>query len=218
MLLVKAILDENKISWFLDMGTLLGAMREGDFIAWDNDIDIGVLSSQDLHGKLLQACERLEFEGFDVAYCDGSVSIIKKNEVEINIAIYRKSDNSYVYSYLQPSQFASVRHGVKILLQDEYYIHFKSKRKNWLRMLVVKYKYIAAVIQWAFNLISKPLQYTYINVKVDYLENLRGLTFRGIELNVPELAEEYLSHRYGKDWMTPKQQWIYYKDDKSIIS
>jgi len=217
LLLVKAALEENQIYWFIDMGTLLGAIRDGDFIAWDNDIDIGVLSSRDLHEKLLKTCEILELEGFEVAYYDKAVSIIKKNGVEINIAIYTKNEESYTYKYLKPGRFTSLRHGLKMLVQDEYHIHFKRKRESWARMLFVKYKYIAVITQKLFDMVCEPLCYTNVRVKVKYLENLRSLTFRGVEINVPALAEEYLSLRYGEDWIVPKQQWIYHKDDKSII-
>ena len=39
---VKEILEENKVKFWLDFGTLLGFYRQGDFLETDPDIDIGV--------------------------------------------------------------------------------------------------------------------------------------------------------------------------------
>ncbi len=40
-----ALLERNGIVHWADYGTLLGAVREGDLIAWDEDVDLGALAA-----------------------------------------------------------------------------------------------------------------------------------------------------------------------------
>lgn len=39
---VAAVCDQLGLTWFIDSGTCLGAVRHGGFIPWDDDIDIGL--------------------------------------------------------------------------------------------------------------------------------------------------------------------------------
>ena len=50
----------------------------------------------------------------------------------------------------------------------------------------------------------------YIHDK--YLQNTVRWDFKGIELNVPEDVDEYLTFHYGEDWTTPKQL-VYYNEN-----
>lgn len=56
------LLEQAGIHYWLDYGALLGAVREGGMIAWDNDADIGVLLED--WGKLKQLRPIAESHGF----------------------------------------------------------------------------------------------------------------------------------------------------------
>jgi len=47
--------NDNKVDYWVDYGTLLGIVREGDIIRHDTDVDICVVDSPDMHIKLRNA-------------------------------------------------------------------------------------------------------------------------------------------------------------------
>lgn len=47
--------NSSKVEYFVEFGTLLGLIREGDIIRWDDDIDISILSNE--YGKVMKLLE-----------------------------------------------------------------------------------------------------------------------------------------------------------------
>ncbi len=59
------LLESQKISFFLGGGTLLGIVREGDFIPWDWDVEIDV-KAEEIYPKRKEIIKDLESAGFEV--------------------------------------------------------------------------------------------------------------------------------------------------------
>lgn len=56
---LSSLLDAQRISWWVDFGTLLGAYRHEGIIPWDHDIDLSILQKD--HETVLQAAKEPDF-------------------------------------------------------------------------------------------------------------------------------------------------------------
>ena len=99
--LFKEIADKNDFRFFLAYGTLLGAAREKDFIAHDEDIDLGA-DFQDVDVFLSMLFE-LRDHGFEVARWDdrGLISIIRNNEY-IDVYFFKPFNDKLVINCGEP--------------------------------------------------------------------------------------------------------------------
>lgn len=141
-------LDKIGINWGPAFGTLIGIVRNDDFLPWNPVFDIYILKEDE---------ERFK----DVLWL------------------------------LLEVGFTLVRHERRGL----YYL----KRNNEVIKAFVLHK------------ISSDVRHTggsdFIHEK--YLQNIVKWNFKDVMLNVPEEVDEYLSFRYGKNWITPLQTKTY---------
>src|SRR5690625_2214750 len=71
---VASMLEQSGFMWWVDQGSLLGLVRDGRFLDWDNDIDIGVWDVPNDRKDRLVTKLRKEF---GVSYLDELNNAIK---------------------------------------------------------------------------------------------------------------------------------------------
>ena len=95
LLLLKEIFDKNNINFWLMYGTLLGAVRDKDFIIHDFDTDLGLFYS-DIN-KLYELKEQLESNGFDLIrtkFPDDLITFMRKDEY-IDLGLFNMKKGLY---------------------------------------------------------------------------------------------------------------------------
>lgn len=88
---IKHVFDENGIKFWLDSGTLLGAVRNGKIIEWDSDVDLGAWYSDAT--QIVPTFPEFRRRGFNVVLSRKRVAMsIVRLGCSINFNLYRKRD------------------------------------------------------------------------------------------------------------------------------
>lgn len=162
---VEKALKNYGIVYFVDFGTLLGIIREHNFISWDLDIDYGIMISSDFDWNLFEA--HMNESGFlkirQFKYAEKiREQTYKKGTVSIDFLAHNNDKkNSYVFGFFR----------------KEGFIYHSS---NEFHVRVGKF---AKIVQ------------------------TKKVIFLGIEVTVPENAEEYLESIYSANWRIPDPDW-----------
>ena len=220
---MKNFFEKNNIDYWLDTGTLLGAVRDKKFITWDYDIDFGIWQKDIL--KIFDHSKELEKFGYEVCYfqIEMCIKIIRKNS-EVDLNIYALENESATRVWHIPNCLGSK-------LDYFYWIltikNIELKRSKVSKKLTKKLKKLTNLIPtFKKKLLSKITILIYqkigskkINVIIPkkYFVDLSKIEFYSQKFNAPKDVESYLEFRYGNNWRTPKKDYVYYRDDESIV-
>ena len=93
---LKKILDSNNIIYWIIGGTLLGSVRHGEIVPWDDDADIGIFE-YDLK-KLLDLNQELNKKGFEIVkhWKIYKFRFINNKYPFVDIFCYTQSDNKVI--------------------------------------------------------------------------------------------------------------------------
>jgi hypothetical protein len=175
---VHDVFTEHNIPYFLDYGSLLGAIRHKGFIPWDDliDIDAGVLASDEdriiaLKPVIKEKCGYVLIHRSDVSHLpDMSAFVIRRGAFRV---FYNAFTPLYVditdYEVVESEKGNSEAGGnAGVVLTDKHFPELKFR------------------------------------FPLEKILPVRSCEYEGHTFNCPNDSEWVLEQEYGKDWRTPK--------------
>ena len=220
------LLREHDVRFWLDQGSLLGAVREGRFLSWDHDIDIGIW--EDDREKMEQVAMRLQQAGQTVRFLPYVIKLGRK----VDCRVYRR-DGDFAETELRstskelkPSKLAkSIKRNLGSLAQARDRLagfllgggviaRRVGNSMSWRESLVLRVNRSTRWIERARDALRD--RRVIFRVDARYFEVLETVEVYGGSLPVPAEVESYLQLKYGSDWRTPRKNWKYWQDDGAL--
>lgn len=213
---VSSVLESANINFFLDHGTLLGAVRDKGFIPWDNDIDLGVVNF-DIKKRfkdLKNLTSELSQLGYKCKYFGDSLFLFKSG-IEFGIKFYKKEQNNYTGFFVDYEKF-NIYSSLYFITNYRFYdkVNFASKIKN----LIYSATLLKSILKpfSDFFLKKSNLKFVFLTIPETFFDNLANINFYSEKFPTPEETENYLSFKYGDSWNKPKKNYNYLKEDGAI--
>lgn len=215
------ICQKYELKYWLDYGTLLGAIRHGGFIPWDDDIDIGMLRED--YNKLVDVFPK-EIEKIDGLSDKIIISKLTKPQDTTN---YNELDQLNSHTFILFFQCAFKKPFVHFDVFPKDYIEdcgLNPDRNDKQTELQVELRNNIINGTWTFDeglaIQNKKMKFTtdktshisdaidglHNNIhnriyKTDYVFPLNKIVFEDYEFSCPNDYEEYLPLIYGPEYM-----------------
>jgi len=185
-------LTEKKIPWWLEYGSLLGAVREGKRIEWDDDYDIGYpLEYAPKVLKILLSIDELEI-------CGNLYFLVKNKKEEYHICLDPLLNiNGRMYRLGENKILSSINVG-------EYFLY------PFIRSLPIFFQELLVRVSMKFYRVK-----SYSGDIKDYRRFIKK-DMGGVSSPIPIGYDNLLKINFGDDYMIPnKDKSSCYKDGRS---
>lgn len=195
--IVAKLCDKLELSYWLDFGTLLGAVRHHGFIPWDDDMDVA-MPRNDFNRALSEL--KNELMNYDIDLCEENQIGIGYHHKETGIWLDIFAHDEYFYSKDNIDLYKISTDIDKC--RNNYLHHISKASQDWKYKNRMKYIGVG----------EGPNKMLYLQPEFKYLKNifhpsdivfpLSELKFEGYDFKVPQDYISYLKVIYGKDFMS----------------
>lgn len=244
LLAMQEILREWGFSYWLDSGSLLGLIRDGEEISWDSDIDLGIWE-RDVP-RVLFALPELHARGYRVSHRKYRGRVYgftiedrrgrKFRPIHMHV-YFRQGDVAWSPQTVTYRPVDHVRRRIGFApwprvqrLLTHIQEGVAARREGTLLQRVWRYAFCLPL--WGIVVVARqpldrqwwdrlwPLStmhtvYTWV-IPARHFEQLDQWELAGATIPIPSDVEAYLSARYG-DWRTPVEDWCYWTDDGCLV-
>lgn len=208
---IKTTFDKYKIEFWLDCGTLLGAIREGRMIKGDHDIDLGAWR-EDVP-KIIEACKELGYSiHYDEKYDGNLITATNKTKYPVGFWLSYKDHKDTVFKYDYPIH--KLGEFCDFLLWNLKLRHSEQKESSLpLPLISLVFKVCSILPSCLREKLIHIIQTIYTKLDAitieatlpgHYFDSFKTIKFYGEEFKIPAKIEEYLLFRYGASWRIPE--------------
>lgn len=235
------ICKKNNIEPWLDYGGLLGMIRSGELLPWNNDLHMCCFHEVNINNKMISIVKEMSKRGYLAYYYStvGALNIKKpKENIDITLNIVWKENYSAIRPHEEITELSNknlnrlvanriywISRLTSLYFLFDFKIFFKVPNYEKMRMILAKLmnvlplklrqKIFITCINWSEKLGAK---YEKTAIPLNLYEEFISIPFYGDKITVPKNNVKLLEYIYGLDWETPKEKWTFYMEKAKNVS